>query len=228
MRHFRLLGVLIAVAALGACDMAGNGDVTATEHGASTVNGSVRVPSGMHSGAVGTVNGSITVEDNATVASASTVNGSIAMGAKTTAESLSAVNGGVTLGADARVSGKITTVNGALNLRSGADVGGELRNVNGHITLTAAHVAGGIRTVGGDIDVDGASHIEGGIHVEKSGGWISFETHKPRIIIGAGAVVQGELRFDREVHLYVSDKATVGPITGASAVKFSGDQPPAG
>lgn len=226
MRHFRLLGVLIAVATLGACDMAGNGDVTATEHGASTVNGSVHVPAGMHSGAVGTVNGSITVEDNATIASASTVNGAISMGAKTTAESVSAVNGGVTLGTDSHVSGKVTTVNGGLNLHAGADVGGELRNVNGHVTLTGAHVAGGIRTVGGDIDIEGPSRVEGGIHVEKSGGWISFETHKPRIVIGPGAVVQGELRFDRDVQLYISDKATVGPITGASAVKFSGDRPP--
>jgi len=228
MRHFRLLGVLIAVAALSACDMAGNGDITATEHGASTVNGSVRVPAGMHAGAVGTVNGSITVEDNATVASASTVNGSIGMGAKTSADSLSAVNGGVTLGADAHVGGKVTSVNGAMNLHSGAEVGGELRNVNGHITLSGAHVGGGIRTVGGDIDIDGPSRVEGGIHVEKSGGWFNFETHKPRIVIGPGAVVQGELRFDREVHLYVSDKATVGAVTGAAAVKFSGDQPPAG
>jgi len=228
MRHSRLLGVLVAVAALSACDMAGNGDVTATERGASTVNGSVHVPAGMHTRAVGTVNGSITVEDNAAVASASTVNGAISMGAKSSAESLSTVNGEVSLGADARVSGKVTTVNGALNLHSGADVGGELRNVNGHITLSGAHVGGGILTVGGDIDIEGASRVEGGIHVEKSGGWISFQTHKPRIVIGPGAVVEGELRFDREVQLYVSDKATVGPITGASAVKFSGDRPPAG
>ena len=113
-----------------------------------------------------------------------------------------------------------------MNMHAGADVGGKLENVNGHIVLNAAHVAGGLRTVGGDIDISGASHVEGGIHVEKSNSWFNIETRKPRIVIGPGAVVQGELRFDREVQLYVSDQATVGPISGATAVKFSGEHPP--
>lgn len=225
MRQLRLVGVLVMLAAATGCDVAGNGDVTATDRGASTVNGSIHVPAGLHSGTLGTVNGSIHIDDSAAVGSASTVNGSIDMGAKSSANSLSAVNGGVTLGTEARVSGGVTTVNGEMSLKNGADVGGALRNVNGHITLSGAHVAGGLRTVGGDIDIDGPSRVEGGIHVEKSGGWFNLDTRKPRIVIGPGAVVDGELRFDRDVQLYVSDKATVGPITGATAVRFSGDHP---
>jgi hypothetical protein len=38
--------------------------------------------------------------------------------------------------------------------------------------------------------------------------------------------VQGDLRFERKVRLLVSDKATIGPVTGATAVPFSGDSPP--
>ena len=34
------------------------------------------------------------------------------------------------------------------------------------------------------------------------------------------------MQFDRAVRLYVSDTATTGQITGATAVKFSGAQPP--
>lgn len=226
MRHFRFLALLVAGATLGGCGVAGNGDVTATEHGANTINGSIHVPAGLHTGAVGTVNGSIDIDDNATVGAASTVNGSIEVGAHATASSLSTVNGGVTVGSDAHVARSVTTVNGTMNMHAGADVGGKLENVNGHIVLNAAHVAGGLRTVGGDIDIGGASHVEGGIHVEKSNSWFSIETRKPRIVIGPGAVVQGELRFDREVQLYVSDQATVGPISGATAVKFSGAHPP--
>jgi DUF4097 and DUF4098 domain-containing protein YvlB len=225
MRQLSLLGVLLVLVAGTGCDVAGNGDVTATERGASTVNGSIHVPAGLHSGALGTVNGSIHIDDNASVGSASTVNGSIDMGAKSSANSLSAVNGGIVLGSDARVSGGATTVNGEMSLKSGAEVGGALRNVNGHITLNGAHVAGGLRTVGGDIDITGPSRVEGGIHVEKSGGWFNLDTRKPRIVIGPGAVVDGELRFDRDVQLYVSDKATVGSITGATAVRFRGAQP---
>jgi len=49
----------------------------------------------------------------------------------------------------------------------------------------------------------------------------------PTIIIGPGAQVLGELRFERKVHLFVSDRATIGSVTGATAVTFSGDNPPA-
>jgi hypothetical protein len=38
--------------------------------------------------------------------------------------------------------------------------------------------------------------------------------------------VKGTLRFERPVELYVSDRATIGPVEGATPVKFSGDRPP--
>jgi len=229
MRHQHLLAVLIGVTATFAgCDV-GGGDVTATQSGANTVNGSIYVPAGLHSGSVDTVNGSIHIDDNATVHAANTVNGRIAIGSHAEAASLSTVNGGVTLNPGARVAGGVNTVNGGLVLKDGADVGGHVSNVNGHIVLNAAHVAGGLRTVDGDIDVSGASRVEGGILVEKpTSSWFSFNSRKPRIVIGPGAVVQGDLRFERDVTLYVSDKATVGPISGATAIRFSGDAPPAG
>jgi hypothetical protein len=131
------------------------------------------------------------------------------------------------LAAGARVAREVSTVNGALTLKDGADVGGGLRNVNGRIALSAAHVGGGLRTVDGDIDVRGASRVEGGILVEKGGGgWFSWQPRKPRVVIGPGAVVQGDLRFERAVDLYVSDQATTGPITGATPIRFAGAAPP--
>jgi hypothetical protein len=45
-------------------------------------------------------------------------------------------------------------------------------------------------------------------------------------VIGPGAAVKGTLRFKREVKLYVSDRATIGPVEGATAIKFTGDRPP--
>jgi len=226
MRHCDLAAALVVLAgALTGCDVSG-GDVTATQAGANTVNGSIHVPAGMHSANVGTVNGSIDIEDNAAVGAAGTVNGSIDMGAHATADSLETVNGAVALGAGAHVAGTVTTVNGAMHLQDGADVAGRAGNVNGHIVLAGAHVAGGLRTVGGDIDVTGTSRVEGGIVVEKSSGWFNFNSREPRIVIGPGAAVSGTLRFERDVRLYVSDKATIGPVMGATAIRFSGDRPP--
>jgi hypothetical protein len=41
-------------------------------------------------------------------------------------------------------------------------------------------------------------------------------------------MVEAELRFDRDVKLYVSDQAHIGAIVGAKAEAFSGDSPPPG
>jgi hypothetical protein len=222
-RNLRLALGFMGIALIAGCDV-GGGDVTATANGASAVNGSVHVPPGLHSGKVDTVNGSITVGENATVAGADTVNGSITLGAQAAADSLTTVNGSIHLDSGAHVARAVTTVNGSLHLNSGADVGGRLSNVNGSIGVRDAHVAGGIRTVNGDIDVRGG-HIEGGVVVEKSTGWFNFTFGTPRIVIGPGSVVQGELRFERHVDLFVSDQATVGPIVGATPQRFSGDNP---
>ena len=226
MRRYFPLAALLTLA--GCYNMPG-GDVPADGSGANTVNGSIHVPAGTRSGAVATVNGSIRIDDNATVGSAGTVNGSVALGAHATADTVGTVNGSITLGEGAHVVRDVTTVNGSMTLKNGADVGGPLSNVNGRIALNEAHVAGGLRTVDGDIDVGGGSHVEGGIIVRHGGGgWFNFGTRKPRIVIGPGAVVQGDLRFERAVELYVSDSATTGPITGATAVRFAGASPPQG
>jgi cytoskeletal protein CcmA (bactofilin family) len=125
------------------------------------------------------------------------------------------------------VSGSASSVNGELTLGDGAEITGSLSNVNGKITLTAAHVGGGIKTVNGDMNITGASRVEGGILVEKaSGGVLQILHDVPRIVIGPGATVQGELRFERTVKLYVSDKATIGTVTGATPIPFAGDTPP--
>ncbi|MGO9934828.1 MAG: hypothetical protein ACLPV8_23850 [Steroidobacteraceae bacterium] len=210
------------VVALSGCDNSLDSD---DSH---RINGSIHVPAGKQPSDVTTVNGSIHIDDSAAVMSATTVNGSIHLGAHATAAALKTVNGSIALGAGAHVSGGAESVNGDLTLADGADISGSLSNVNGKIALTAAHVAGGISTVGGSISILGASHVEGGISVHKSSGFgISFLGEDiPLIIIGPGATVQGDLRFERKVRLFVSDKATIGAVTGATPVPFTGDRPP--
>ena len=172
------------------------------------------------------VNGSIDVAADQKTGEVSTVNGSITIGERAIVTSVGTVNGRITLGAQAKAT-RISTVNGKLILGSGADVSGQISNVNGDIHLDAAHVGGGIGTVNGDITVGANSRVEGGIHIAKAGGgWFNWNGGTPRVVIGAGAVVQGTLKFEREVKLYVSDRATIGPVEGATAVKFSGDNPP--
>jgi len=67
--------------------------------------------------------------------------------------------------------------------------------------------------------------VHGGILVEKNKGiefgWGSRRPKVPRIIIGPGAIVDGELRFERKVDLYVHTTAKVGTVIGATAVPYT-------
>jgi DUF4097 and DUF4098 domain-containing protein YvlB len=218
-RTARLLGVGLALAALTLSSACDGGD------GTNKVNGTVHVPAGKEATSAHTVNGSIQIDDNAAVTSAGTVNGNVHLGAHATASSLSTVNGSVSLGESAHATGRVESVNGDLTFGSGADVTGGVSNVNGKIKLDAAHIGGGIHTVNGNITINGASHVDGGILVKRPSGNL-FTSEDPIIIIGPGATVQGDLRFERKVRLYVSDKATIGTVTGATPVSFTGDTPP--
>ena len=189
------------------------------------VNGAIRVESGQTAGTLSTVNGSIHLGDEAHATSASTVNGSIELGARSGVDKIDTVNGSIRLGAEAKVGGSVSAVNGSVSLAKGAGISGHVSNVNGRITLDAAHIGGGIETVGGDIEVGADSRVEGGILVDKSNSWFNWFSRNPRVVIGPRAVVDGKLEFRRDVDLLVSDSATIGAVSGAKVQKFSGAQP---
>jgi hypothetical protein len=191
------------------------------------VNGSVHVDAGQHAGNVSTVNGAVHIGDNAVVQKASTVNGSVDLGDHAQATAVDTVNGAVTVGAGGRISGGVDVTNGGIHLGKQADVSGKVGSVNGSINLDTAHVGGGIRTVSGDVIVGSNSRVEGGILVDKPGGWFNWNSNSrlPHVVIGPHAVVQGTLEFRRDVVLQVSDTAQIGPVKGATPVKFSGDAP---
>lgn len=192
------------------------------------VNGSVRVEANQHAGDVSTVNGAVHIDDGASVRKVSTVNGAVDLGDKATASEITTVNGAIKLGAGARVSGDVTAVNGGAHLAHGAEIGGKLVNVNGTIVLDNAHVGRGISTVDGDITIGANSRVEGGIMIDKSHHWFSWfsrNSRTPLVVIGPHAIVQGTLEFRREVVLKVSNSAQIGPVKGATVIKFSGATP---
>ena len=199
------------------------------------VMGSVHIRAGQTVGDATTVNGSVDIDDHATVTRAETVNGHVTLGEQVSAGSVETVNGAVRLGRQTHVTKGVETVNGSVTLDEGADVGGRVTNVNGAIRLTRAHIGGGIETTTGGIDIGADSRVDGGMLVNHGeDGWLSwfgiFFGHRsseiPRVVIGPRAVVKGDLRFMREVKLYVSDSASVGAVKGANIIHFSGDQPP--
>jgi DUF4097 and DUF4098 domain-containing protein YvlB len=198
------------------------------------VNGSITVAAANAVGNVSTVNGAIHADDKAVMARVRTVNGVIQVGSGDFAQSLNTVNGSIDIGSGSRIDGTVQTVNGAIHLGRLTDVSGRLTTVNGRISLDAARVGGDIETANGSIDVGADSRVGGGIFVHGRdsgfGDWISkwfgFGNRPPTVIIEPRAVVQGPLRFEHPVKLYVSDRARIGPVQGATAITFTGERPP--
>jgi DUF4097 and DUF4098 domain-containing protein YvlB len=198
--------------------------LTATAQDIGKINGSISVDAGQHAGDVHSVNGSVNIGDSAIVQEASTVNGSVHLGTRAQASSLHTVNGAETLAEGAQVRGDVNSTNGSISLDPNADVTGNVSNVNGAIRLDHAHVGGNIGTTSGDIAVGEGSRVDGGIIVNEQHGWGS-SSRLPHVVIGPHAIVRGTLDFRREVVLQVSDSAQIGPVKGATPVRFSGSQP---
>ena len=192
------------------------------------VNGAIRTQAGVEYGDLDTVNGSISIADGTRADSASTVNGSIDVGNQAIVGSLETVNGGVDIGEAVAVERGVETVNGAVDIARGTRVQGKVETVNGRIELEAAEVEKGLSTVNGDIEVGADSIVRGGILIEKpNGGWFNWNSNSrvPRVVIGPNAVVEGTLKFEREVELFVHTTAKIGPVDGATAKSFSGQEP---
>lgn len=198
--------------------------------GHSTVNGSITVGSeAIVDGSISTVNGTIRIDANARVRDAETVNGSIRMADGVTVEDVSSVNGSIRAGQNVVVEGEISVVNGKIDLDPGTRVAYGVSNVNGEITITGAEIGGSLSTVNGDVMFTDNAALAGDLVVEKPGGWGWDRMRKPKIVIGPGATVAGELVLEREVELFISDSASVGGVSGEmsldDAVRFSGNRP---
>jgi len=193
----------------------------------SRVNGSVTIEQGQQAGDVSTVNGSVSVGADARVSGVETVNGSVRIAERAVVETAGTVNGGIVVGTGAAVLGEVEAVNGSMTLRPGARVGGGLHNVNGDILVDSAAVSGGVSTTNGDIRLTAGANVSGGIHVEQNRRrWFSFGSesrHNPRVTIEQGAVLQGPLRFEREVDLYVAPGVVLPELQGVAPRRYALD-----
>lgn len=200
--------------------------------GATSVNGSILVgDSASVSGKLTTVNGSIDVGRDATIKNAGTVNGSIQVGSNTSTEDLETVNGAIEIADNVKVNGEVSAVNGRIRVAANGSVARSLSNVNGQIELSGSRVAGDVSTVSGNVELSDGASIGGDLVIEESRGFTrgNRDARKPKVIIGPGSRVDGVIRAEREIDLYISDRAQVGGVEGklsmADAVRFSGNRP---
>ena len=225
--------LLLALPAAASINKSIRIDDGATADGASSVNGSVTVgDDATVTGEISTVNGKIDVGDNAVIESARTVNGGVTVGRNVTAEDLETVNGSIRIEAEGKLAGSVNAVNGAIRVDGGSRVAKDLSNVNGEIEITGSEVGGSLSTVNGDVELADGAVVRGDVVVEKpnSGGWFNRnETRPPTVIIGPNCRVDGVIRLEREVRLYIAESAVVGGVEGVmsldDAERFSGARP---
>jgi len=201
--------------------------------GASTVNGSITVGSGATvTGSVETVNGSIRVDTDAVIEDAETVNGSIKISSGVKAEDIDGVNGAIRIGKKVTITGEVSVVNGMIAIDSGSKIANDVSNVNGEISITGAEIGGDLSTVNGDVALNDGANLHGDLTIEKPGGfnWNDDDDDRmPRVTIGPGSKVGGNIIAEREVELYISDTAEIGGVSGVmsmdQAIRFSGKRP---
>lgn len=56
-------------------------------------------------------------------------------------------------------------------------------------------------------------------------GWCWSNDKATRVVIGAGASVQGEIRAEHEIQLWVHQDARIGRVVGAEVERFTGERP---
>lgn len=226
----RVMIFALLAMALSACG-AFTGDFTVEDgstldNGITVVNGRVEIGDDCRiNGEVESVNGRIRVGSNSFVEGLQNVNGSIALAENVEVDGdVANVNGSLTIGADSRIAGSLETVNGRIETARGSTVGGKIASVNGGITLVGTQAAG-LETFNSGIQLSGGTHIAGPLHVKRSRGLNIGSGSPPRVVIGPDARVDGPLTFEREVALFVHESATIGEVTGAEPVSFSGETP---
>lgn len=227
-----IAGLLLAYSAEASVNKSVKVEDGATSNGASSVNGSVTVgTSATVTGELSTVNGKVRVGDNSTIEDVETVNGGVTLGEMVVARNVGTVNGSIRIESGARIDGEVSAVNGSIRLDNGGRVARDLSNVNGDIELTASEVGGDVTTVSGDVELADSATIRGNLVIKKpkSSGWFNKENNMPTIVIGPGSRVDGVIRLEREVRLYISESATVGGVEGVmsmdDAERFSGNRP---
>jgi len=188
-----------------------------------SVNRSIHLRDGEHSGGQTSVNGSIYVGARCRVdGDCRTVNGSIQVGDDSQVGSLDTINGRITLAARVEVDGSASTVNGSIHSGSGSKIHDRLTTVNGRMELQKSEVDEELSTVNGNILLLDRSLVHGNIVIKGRRGHF-FGNRHIEIRIEAGSIVEGNIDVqdpENKVEVYISKDADVkGEIRNAKVIR---------
>lgn len=197
-----------------------------------TVSGDIEIDSKVVAGNANTVSGDIEGDDDVQLGNLQTVSGDIKLDQRARVGSAQTVSGDIRFGEGAQLA-SAETVSGDVFIANGGRVAKGVQTLSGSIGLVATQVGGDVVTYTGNVTVGIGSHVRGGLTVRKPNNSgiqilnVRVKARPPRIIIGPNARVDGPLRFEHPVKLYVHSSAKTGAITGATAVRFDTPRAPA-
>lgn len=206
---------------------------------------SVRVPAGLQVGDIDTGSGGVHLAAGASCGVIDSGSGSVHLGDEVRSGPIDTGSGGVRVGQRVIVDGAIDTGSGRVSIGAGSVVRGEIDTGSGEVELQGAIVERGIDTGSGhvrlvdsevrrdlvtrsgEITLEGASVVAGDLVVRKSScwGWCWSSDRPARVVIGAGARVDGEIRIEHESELWVHRDARIGRVSGAEVRRFDGARP---
>jgi DUF4097 and DUF4098 domain-containing protein YvlB len=206
----------LAFACLGLALLQGCGVSLADDgHSLTGVNGNVNAAPGSSYVNVSSVNGDVRLGRGATASVAKTVNGEIRLEEEARVGEATTVNGSVRAAPGVQITHDARAVNGNIEISERARVGGNVTTANGSIEIDGGEVTGLITTRNGNIELRSGARVLGGIHVlEETNSHNWNRNDPPRVDIGENCVVEGTLRFDREVELKVHPSAKIGQVIG--------------
>jgi hypothetical protein len=192
------------------------------------VNASYTVSAGVPTETISSVNGDVHIETRAAAKRVVTITGEVTIDSEGTAYSVETVSGAIHIGSRVKIRDYVKSVAAPITVDPGAEIGGSVENTGGDIKIDGATVLGGIVGAAANITVDGQSRIKGGLQYHEISARLRGAgdfNRQPVVIVGPNASVEGELSFKRPVILYVSDKATIGAVSGTTPIVFRGASP---
>lgn len=174
------------------------------------------------------VDGPVRLDAQARARKIRTVDGDITLERWAQATALRSVDGSIAMEASSSCSGDVHSVDGAIHLGDGVRVAGNVGTLTGSIDMRDALVAGRLETVSGRIRLGGTTRVDQGILLSLPNPKVDDAGQKrlPEVVIGPGVVVEGRIVASRGGTLWVSRKATIGPVEGIAVQWFDGAAPP--
>ncbi|MEQ8822698.1 MAG: hypothetical protein RLY93_20870 [Sumerlaeia bacterium] len=181
------------------------------------VSGNLTIGEGGSTGPIEMTSGNVTLAgSNFVEGSIESVSGNVTGGENVSvSRNVEVLSGNIAFGPESKVGGRVESISGTVTL-DGVRVSDKVDTVSGAITIRGGKVKGGVKSAFGDITLADGAKVEEGVSIYRNDRLPQSPPGPPRILIGPDVEIEGGLKFERPVELFVHPSASIGgEIQGA-------------